>query len=338
MSTRVIYMILVLSAALAAGAGAATLGGSGHEPVLDITFPIIGPAEVADDYGARRSGGARAHRATDVFAPMGTPVHAVAAGKVSWMPGRHPTAGYALHIRDDAGRVYAYYHLGPHTGTAAQAYARGVAEGVRVARGQVIGYVGDSGNAAGGRPHLHLEIHDDRVVDPHGTNRLNPYPSLAEARRRGDYPGAGSTSRGGARAGVLRLGDRGRAVAAWQAELNTVRVTALTVDGAFGPQTHRATRELQEAAGIAVDGVVGPQTRAALAARAPSAGVLRRGDRGPAVRAWQQQLNGVRERPIGVDAVFGPQTDRATRAFQRAAGIADDGVVGPRTRAAMSRR
>jgi murein DD-endopeptidase MepM/ murein hydrolase activator NlpD len=194
-------------------------------------------------------------------------VYAAVGGTVSWLPGRHATAGYSIHVRGDDGRLYAYYHLGPHNGTAAQAYAPGIAAGVTVQRGQHIGFVGDSGNAAGGTPHLHFEIHDDRVRDPYGTNRMNPFPSLTAAVQRGDVVGRTGTpavSRDAQRALVLRLGDRGPAVSTWQQQLNAVSGAGLGVDGIFGPATDRATRDFQRARGVTVDGIVGPLTRRAL--------------------------------------------------------------------------
>ncbi|MEX0658361.1 MAG: peptidoglycan DD-metalloendopeptidase family protein [Egibacteraceae bacterium] len=262
MLTRVVYPMLLCCGLLLAGAGAVTFTQSSAAPyqrVVDIAFPVPGAVELSDDYHAGRADGVRAHRATDVFAPHGRPVHAAAAGTVSWLPARHPTAGYAVHVQGTDGLRYAYYHLGPHNGTRTQAYAPGLSEGSRVQRGELIGYVGDSGNAAGGRPHLHFEIHDRAITDPYGTHRLNPYGSLLAAQRRTDAP-----SRSGSRDGLLRVGDRGAEVAAWQTQLNTVRSNPIAVDGAFGPQTDRATRAFQRSAGITADGIVGPQTRRAL--------------------------------------------------------------------------
>jgi hypothetical protein len=63
---------------------------------------------------------------------------------------------------------------------------------------------------------------------------------------------------------LLRRGDRGPAVASWQADLNMVTAPPLAVDGIFGPLTERATRRLQADAGLHVDGIVGPRTRRAL--------------------------------------------------------------------------
>jgi hypothetical protein len=92
-----------------------------------------------------------------------------------------------IRIAGDDGRDYAYIHMGRNNGPASKAYARGIMRGSRVVRGQLIGYVGCSGNASCGAPHLHFEIHDERVTDPYTSHRINPYRSLVAAERRGDY-------------------------------------------------------------------------------------------------------------------------------------------------------
>jgi peptidoglycan hydrolase-like protein with peptidoglycan-binding domain len=344
--TAVAKCLLLLSGLLLsslAGVHVAQVAAPDHRAVIDIGFPTVRTAEFRDDYDAGRSAG-RAHRGTDLFAPAGSPVHAAQAGTVTWVPGRHASAGYAIHVRGEDGRLYAYYHLGPDAGPASAAYAPGIAEGTAVTRGQVIGYLGDSGNAAGGRAHLHFEIHDDAITDPYGTNRRNPYASLLAALQ-----GGGD---------VLRTGDRGPAVRAWQEQL-VAAGASLGVDGIFGPQTELLTRQFQEARGLPVDGVVGPQTRAAMAVLLadatdtdqvgiteavpvahvavdlPAGTLLRMGDRGSAVARWQEALRASGAR-LAADGIFGPVTDRATREFQQARGILVDGLVGPQTLRAMA--
>ncbi|MEX0659404.1 MAG: peptidoglycan DD-metalloendopeptidase family protein, partial [Egibacteraceae bacterium] len=168
-------------------------GSSDYRQVVDITFPTAQGTTYRDDYAGARGGGTRTHRATDIFGAMGEHVYAAQGGQIVWMPGqdpaaKHATAGYGMQIRGTDGRMYAYYHLGPDTGGPSTALAPGLRKGDTVARGQHLGYLGDSGNAAGGSPHLHFEIHDDRVTDPYGSNRINPYASLVDAEARGDYP------------------------------------------------------------------------------------------------------------------------------------------------------
>ena len=330
-----------------AGASAASAGS--HTTVVSITFPTVESARFADDYfGARSSG--RVHRATDLFAPAGSAVYAARAGRVVWAPDSEQWgAGFALQILGDDDRTYAYYHLGPAGGRRGQAIVSSVRLGSFVERGQRIGVVGDSGNAGGGSPHLHFEIHDGRLRDPYGGNRLNPYPSLLAAQgRRPERPSRSATP-----PASLSIGDRGPAVAAWQRDVNRTRPgNPIETDGIFGPRTQRATMIFQRQVGLtpAGLGVVGPTTRAALerwvredrlvptpAPKASAAPVLRLGDRGRAVAAWQRALNRVDRAALAADGAFGPLTHQATVAFQRAAGLgrAGLGVVGPKTRAAM---
>ncbi|HVL98171.1 MAG TPA: cell wall-binding repeat-containing protein [Egibacteraceae bacterium] len=167
-----------------------------YRQVVALTYPTARGTTYRDDYDALRGGGTRVHRATDIFGAMGERVYAAQSGTIVWMAGqdpvaKHPTAGYGMQIRGPGGRVYAYYHLGPDSAGPSKALAPGLEKGDRVERGQHLGFLGDSGNAAGGTPHLHFEIHDDRVTDPYGSNRINPFLSLRDAEHRGDYPSAG---------------------------------------------------------------------------------------------------------------------------------------------------
>ncbi len=330
--------------------GAPTGGGidaaRSYRRIIDLTFPVRASSTYRNDYHAGRSGG-RVHRATDIFDRAGRGVFAARGGRIIWIPSyEHYTAGYAIQILGDDGRVYAYYHLGPAGGSTGRAYARGLALGSYVKRGQRIGVVGDSGNARGGAPHLHFEIHDETVRDPYESGRINPYFSLRAAERQGDYArGAGPASRPQRKPsadGVLRRGERGGAIRIWQRRLNKVGFRT-DVDGVFGPMTHRATRRFQRSRRLTADGLVGPRTRTAMrraeravknrqARPASTAGpVLRRGDRGSAVRTWQRRLNQIGF-PTGVDGIFGRATEAATRRLQRARNVKVDGIVGPTTR------
>jgi murein DD-endopeptidase MepM/ murein hydrolase activator NlpD len=118
--------------------------------------PVAGPVEFIDSWGFRRSGGRR-HQGTDMLAPTGTPAVAPVSGVVTHRSNR--TGGLSYHLVGDDG---AYYY-----GTHLSAYG---ASGP-VSAGTVIGYVGDSGNARGSRPHLHFEVH------PSGS-AVNPFPLL----------------------------------------------------------------------------------------------------------------------------------------------------------------
>jgi hypothetical protein len=174
--------------------------------VIDLTFPTDPDRTYfTDTYDAPRSGG-RVHKATDIMGTKMLPIHAAMGGTIIRMPMVDDQYGYRITIKGDDGRTYSYVHLNNDTpGTdddaagPEYAYAPGLAQGDRVERGQHIGYMGDSGNAKGTTPHLHLSIADPDVTDPYGTDLLNPYPSLKAALSRGDVPtGAVQEAGGGA--------------------------------------------------------------------------------------------------------------------------------------------
>jgi murein DD-endopeptidase MepM/ murein hydrolase activator NlpD len=131
----------------------------------------ISAAQLHDTYNESRSGG-RVHDAIDIHAPRGTPVLAVADGTIRKLHSGE-RGGNSLYQVDDDGRTRYYYAHMDH-------YADGMTEGRRVRRGDVIGYVGDTGNAQPGDYHLHFSI---AILDNPsrwwtGMN-LNPYDILA---------------------------------------------------------------------------------------------------------------------------------------------------------------
>jgi peptidoglycan LD-endopeptidase LytH len=176
--------LLVLAAAvlipwsLAAQTASLAMASSSFAPsdATSLLIPVdgIGAEQLHDTYNDARSGG-RVHDAIDIHAPRGTPVLAVADGEIIRL---HSGArgGLSLYHLDDDGRTRYYYaHL--------DRYAEGVQAGVRVHRGDVIGYVGDTGNAQPGDYHLHFSIAilHDRSRWWQGEN-LNPYRMLGGRR------------------------------------------------------------------------------------------------------------------------------------------------------------
>lgn len=137
-----------------------------------LTLPVQGvtPEALADTFRAARSAGRR-HDAIDILAPAGTPVLAVEDGRIAKLFLSQP-GGITIYQFDPSGRYSYYYaHL--------QGYAPGLREGQQVRRGQVIGYVGSTGNARGGAPHLHFAI--ARLPPDRAWwkgDALNPYPVL----------------------------------------------------------------------------------------------------------------------------------------------------------------
>src|SRR5688572_15748080 len=266
-SFAVVVSVVVVAGVFAAPASARDRRRARYEGAVTITFPTVRSARYSNDYAGVRSGG-RAHAATDLFAPAGSPVYAARPGYVVWRPSSPSgNAGYAIQIRGDDGRTYAYYHLGPARGPLRRAVARSVRPGARIANGQRIGWVGDSGNARGGSPHLHFEIHDPSVTDRYGLHRRNPYASLRRAQGLRVLRSSAAGRWTGGSSSALHLGSRGSAVARWQADLNrSGRAPRVAVDGAFGPLTHRATVIFQRRVGLgpAGLGIVGPRSRAAM--------------------------------------------------------------------------
>ncbi len=151
-------------AALARKQGAAAGLPAGITP--GFICPVTGGVGFINDWGFPRSGG-RTHKGTDMFAPRGRQLVAVGNGTVRLRTSS--LGGISVWLRADHGNSYYYAHL--------DGYAPGMSTGTRVTAGQVVGYVGDTGNARGGTPHLHFQIHPG-----HG-GPVNPYPTLVRSCR-----------------------------------------------------------------------------------------------------------------------------------------------------------
>jgi murein DD-endopeptidase MepM/ murein hydrolase activator NlpD len=113
-------------------------------------FPVAGLANFTDDWGNPRSTPCpHWHQGTDIFADFGTPIVASGPGRVV-ARGRHPVGGLSMWVTGDDKMAFYYAHL--------ERFGD-VEPGDRVDAGTVLGYVGDTGNAEGGSPHLHFSIH-----------------------------------------------------------------------------------------------------------------------------------------------------------------------------------
>jgi murein DD-endopeptidase MepM/ murein hydrolase activator NlpD len=127
-------------------------------------FPVYGPVSFTDTFGAARSD-VGWHHGDDIFAPLGAPVLAVASGSV-FSVGWNNIGGNRLWLKDGHGNEFYYAHL--------SAFAPRAVNGARVRAGDVLGFVGNTGDAVGTPYHLHFEIHPrsmlgmgyDGVIDP----------------------------------------------------------------------------------------------------------------------------------------------------------------------------
>lgn len=202
---RAAAVVAVLAVPLAGPLPATAAVRTGYERAVRITFPVRGDVSYANTYDAPRSGG-RIHQATDIMGAKMQRIHAAKGGTVCHITGvgeKMPSYGYMITICGKDGLRYSYLHINndrPGTddgkGGVRYAYAKGLQAGAEVVRGQLLGYLGDSGNAEATAPHLHFEIADPELDDAridrgaYDRLRLNPYFSLRRAEARGDYPGA----------------------------------------------------------------------------------------------------------------------------------------------------
>ncbi len=129
-------------------------------------FPVYGQAWYSDSFGSPRADTGW-HHGIDIFAPMGTPILAVAEGTV-YSVGWNNLGGNRLWLRDTDGNQFYYAHL--------SAYSPLAVNGLRVKAGAVLGFVGNSGDAITTPPHLHFEAHPATLL-PYGYDKsaVDPY-------------------------------------------------------------------------------------------------------------------------------------------------------------------
>lgn len=150
-------------------------------------YPIAGESNFSHDWGfPRYTPTPHLHQGTDLFADFGVPVVTSEAGKVI-SKGTAGAGGISVWVRGDSGMGYYYAHM--------QSWAKDLAVGQRVEKGYVIGFVGDSGNAEGGAPHIHFELHPGGGP---GTPARDPKPFLDDALRQAEEQALALAQGGGA--------------------------------------------------------------------------------------------------------------------------------------------
>jgi murein DD-endopeptidase MepM/ murein hydrolase activator NlpD len=126
-------------------------------PVLSVSYSKLWP-----DFGAPRGGGTRKHQGQDIFAPYRTPIVSPTEAVVTRI-GNGESAGIYVYTANPGGEVFAYMHL--------DEVAPNLKRGDVLKAGDLIGFMGDTGNAKGTPYHLHFEIRD-------GRRAVDPYPRL----------------------------------------------------------------------------------------------------------------------------------------------------------------
>jgi murein DD-endopeptidase MepM/ murein hydrolase activator NlpD len=152
---------------------------SGVRPQLTAggyAFPVYGPSSFSDDFGAPRADTVW-HHGNDIFAPRGAPILAVAEGALS-LVGWNTIGGNRFWLRDMQGNEFYYAHL--------SAFSPVARDGAHVRAGDVIGFVGNTGDAEGTPPHLHFEVHPVDLLWKGYDGVVDPYPFLLAWRKQTD--------------------------------------------------------------------------------------------------------------------------------------------------------
>ncbi len=185
---RVAALCLAIVAVALAPAASAQDADDAPSTDPEIVFPVVGPVTYTDTWGACRGVGcSRSHKGVDVFGHKLAPLVAADDGVITFLrQSALSISGNTVIIRSDDGWRYLYIHLnndapGTDDGSNPQAWIipNRLRVGDRVEAGQVIGYLGDSGNAEGTPAHLHFEVHRP------GVGAINPTPFVERAQAAG---------------------------------------------------------------------------------------------------------------------------------------------------------
>jgi hypothetical protein len=179
----------ILAAAIALAALPLAAPPAAAAVVKPIVFPVDGQVTYTDTFGACRDGCTRRHEGQDLMGKKMMPLLAAVDGVVHRVSFNNTSSGgNSVTIRGADGWTYHYLHVNNDTpgtddgrATRAQAFPSNIVLGASVVRGQVVGYLGDSGNAEGTSPHLHFEIRQPPPPGSYSGTPINPYESLRQA-------------------------------------------------------------------------------------------------------------------------------------------------------------
>jgi murein DD-endopeptidase MepM/ murein hydrolase activator NlpD len=157
-------------------------------PQRRMVFPVVGQVTFTDTFGAARDGGRRRHEGQDLMGAKMAPLVATVDGVITKLTIPESAYGYAIVLTGDDGWMYRYIHVNNDSlGTDDDhapldlVYGPGIRKGVHVRAGQLLGYLGDSGNAESTRPHVHFELRSPEDVAVNAYNALLHAPHI-------DYP------------------------------------------------------------------------------------------------------------------------------------------------------
>jgi len=234
-----------------------------------MVFPVAGKVSYSDTFGAPRSGG-RSHEGQDLMGAKHTPLVAAADGTITSLTwSASGLSGNSLTVTDADGWRYVYIHLNndaPGTDDGSNVYERAFADGIvkgqKVKAGEVVGYLGDSGNAESTSPHLHFELRrpDGSVVNAYSSLRAARTLVRTAAEQAADAPIGALDAVSGSAGSV--------AVSGWSLDAHLDSPTKVSVYVAGNPATTVSASEVRPDVaavhgrgalhGYSVSGVVAP--------------------------------------------------------------------------------
>jgi hypothetical protein len=261
--------------------------------VDDLPVPLLfgtTPNNITRNFGDPRSGG-RKHEGLDIMAPKGTPIASPTEAVVTSM-GEGDSAGLYVYTANPGGESMAFMHL--------DSFAD-IDEGDVLKVGEIIGYVGNTGNAISTPPHLHYELHDDDG-DP-----IDPFPRLTK---------------------IFILKDKIESLVHALDEINDDDDYETLVS--FVVSNYKNDLLLAQSLGIVLPNQIVQALVQKVTVVTGIARTLKLGMSGDDVKALQAALG------VNPDGSFGPKTHTAVVAFQVSKGLTGDGVFGPASRVALA--